>query len=327
MELQRRVLLLTWAFFLTFVLVINAEASQCSEETTSLNKNEKVKELLKTLEDRYTFRKDTKSSEKTWLVGKPTTCLRMLWTTEANMSTASIFLTYTDERNRTTIHIVSVKSECENTLEFTFPNVTLKEFKDRRVKYKVLSTNSSCSILEKPKDSLGKCAYWVLKTGEGGRDANWCKPPRKPKCDVEIHTLQEPRRCKPKPKSIPPGVSTLKVQPHHKFKAHQLGKESLAFCFRLRVLCGVHNRSYCTRQFAVALTNGLHCFSTTCPSGCKQRLQSFRLCAGSLANSLKNSMAHNTVFNKVVRKLHNAKEIKHHSVFCSGQTCIDKHQV
>ncbi|XP_040072050.1 uncharacterized protein LOC120844364, partial [Ixodes scapularis] len=195
--------------FLTFVLVMNAEASQCSEETTSLNENGKVKELLKTLEDRYTYRKDDKSSNETWLVGKPTTCLRMLWKTQANMSTATILLTYTDERNKTTIHILSVKSECEDTLEFTFPNVTSKEFKDRKVKYKVLSTNSFCSILKKSKDSYGKCAYWLLKTDKG---ANWCKPPRGHRCDVEIHTLQEPRRCKPKPKTIPP--PTLKVRPH-----------------------------------------------------------------------------------------------------------------
>ncbi|XP_040071490.1 uncharacterized protein LOC115317780 [Ixodes scapularis] len=214
MELQRRVLLLTWTFFLTFDVVINAEASIYSEERSSENENEKVKELLKTLNDKDTFRKDRRSSNVTWLVGKPTTCLRMLWKTEANLFTASIFLTYRDEENRTAIHLLSVKSECEDTLEFTFPNVTSKEFKDRKVKYKVLSTNSSCSILEKPKDRLGKCAYWVLKTGENGRVANWCKPPKSRGCDVEIHTLQEPRICKRKPKTIPAGVSTLKGQRH-----------------------------------------------------------------------------------------------------------------
>ncbi|XP_040072055.1 uncharacterized protein LOC115317790 [Ixodes scapularis] len=198
MELQRRVLLLTWTFFLTFDVALKAEASQYSEDTSSENENKKVKELLKTLEDRYTYRKDDKSSNETWLVGKPTTCLRMLWKTQANMSTATILLTYTDERNKTTIHILSVKSECEDTLEFTFPNVTSKEFKDRKVKYKVLSTNSSCSILKKSKDSYGKCAYWVLKTGERGKVAKGCKPPRNSACDVEIHTVQESRRCKPK---------------------------------------------------------------------------------------------------------------------------------
>ncbi|XP_040072051.1 uncharacterized protein LOC120844365 [Ixodes scapularis] len=206
MELQRQVLLLTWIFFLTFDVVINAEASQCSEETTPENETEKVKELLKTLEDRYTFRKDTKTSKKTWLVGKPTTCLRMLWKTEANMSTASIFLTYTDERNRTIIDILSVKSESENTLEFTFTDMALEEFQDRKVKYKVLSTNSSCSILKIPKANKCKaycfvsyCAYWVLYIGGGGKVVKWCKPPRNHTCDVEIHTLQNPGRCKEKP--------------------------------------------------------------------------------------------------------------------------------
>ncbi|XP_040072052.1 uncharacterized protein LOC115317881 [Ixodes scapularis] len=195
MELQRRVFLLTWIFFLTFDVVINAEASQCIQETTPENENEKVKEIFKNPHNKYIFRKDTKSSNETSLVGKPTTCLRMLWKKEANMSKASICLIYTDEMNETIINILSVKSEGGNTLEFTFNEVTLLEFLDRTVKYKVLSTNSSCSILEKPKNSYGKCAYWVLYTGGGGRVAKWCKPPRKPKCDVEIHTLQEPGRC------------------------------------------------------------------------------------------------------------------------------------
>uniref|UniRef100_A0A090X9K1 Putative secreted protein n=1 Tax=Ixodes ricinus TaxID=34613 RepID=A0A090X9K1_IXORI len=210
MELQRRVLLLTWTFFLTFDIVINAEASQCSEETTP--KNKKIKELFKNLNNTYLYRKDTKSSNETSLVGKPTRCLWMLWTTEANVSTASVFLTYKDEMNETIVDILSVKSECKNTLEFTFTDVDLEEFRDRKVKYKVLSTNSSCSILKKPKARSGKCAYWVLYTGGGGKVAKWCKPPRNHTGDVEIHTLKQPGRCKEKPVTIPPGVYTLKPE-------------------------------------------------------------------------------------------------------------------
>ncbi|XP_040072056.1 uncharacterized protein LOC115317880 [Ixodes scapularis] len=198
MELQRRVLLLTWTFFLTFDVVINAEASQCIQETTPENENEKVKELFKTLNNTYLYRKDTKSSNETSLVGKPTTCLWMFWQTKANISNASIFLTYTNERNRTIIDLLSAKSESENTLEFTFTEVALEEFQNRTVKYEVLSTNSSCSILKKPKTSSEKCAYWVLYTGGGGKVAKSCKPPRNHTCDVEIHTLRNPGRCKEK---------------------------------------------------------------------------------------------------------------------------------
>uniref|UniRef100_A0A090X9L5 Putative secreted protein n=1 Tax=Ixodes ricinus TaxID=34613 RepID=A0A090X9L5_IXORI len=203
MELQRRVLLVTWAFLLILNVAIHAEEGEGAAQGTSYM-NVDIESWFRYINNTELYREYSKPPKVSSLLGLPESCVKIEFFMRPNVEEGTVGSLFADFKNTSgldgwelelDIYVNASREGGPNdTIIFDF-NYTYDEFKNRKVEYILLSANytSKCSIL---KTSAGQdCWYWVLYTGEDDDVPENCRPANTEECDVEKHTRKQPSEC------------------------------------------------------------------------------------------------------------------------------------
>lgn len=204
MEVQRQVLLVTWAFLLTLhAAVVHADVINEPSQGTSEKNDVDIVRWLSYLYDKYLYLVDGTTITEPSLLKVKASCLGMeFWALNDKEKTAKLLVTYKDESSEWKTDILNVtaklrEGESNYTLSFTFYEVETQEHNERSVDYKLLSTDyTTCSILKTTGNN--KCSFWVLYIGDETYSADKCKPQEteSEQCNVEVYTREEPEGCK-----------------------------------------------------------------------------------------------------------------------------------
>ncbi|XP_040078963.2 uncharacterized protein LOC115330823 [Ixodes scapularis] len=218
MELQRQVLLVTWAILLTLHDFVHPastyEAKTASHQGDSIKAVNFTEVRNSSLQFQWFhhFSKKTlwrnnisaKNSSVPSLLGVDATCVEMAFLAPRDPSGTvplpNLLVTYKTSSLKEGAYFLDIdlKSSEEgkpnDTLRFTFSEGDDPKLENRTVEYKLLNYNNTCSILE---TSAGQtnCSYWVLYTGDETTVPEWCKPTSIDQCDVEVHTTIAPTEC------------------------------------------------------------------------------------------------------------------------------------